>query len=196
MTSEQQAASAVELPIEEMAMLDFIRWDRYTSSTKKLSLFGWIPREDGRSDFVLLTVIPEGIGFTTSSAEYSEEISRRLNGGEPTGTHNDCLRVEAHPAAAELPNVVRLQPKESGAFDARRLTGPALKRMRQERGLKQIQVALGSGLSKAMVSSYEAGHALPSLESLSAYLGALGCGLGDLQKAMDRIVAERARPSA
>jgi hypothetical protein len=94
-----------ELPLEEMALLDFVWWDRYAGMPDDFKLFGWIDRPDGRSDFILLTVVPEGIGYTTSSAERAEEVSRRLNDGEKSETHNPCRRVEDHPAATSLPNV-------------------------------------------------------------------------------------------
>lgn len=106
--SEQGQACGAYLPVEEMAVLDFVNWDRFAGNTERLSVFGWIDRPDGRSDFVLLRVTAEGIAFTTSSAELSPEISRRLNGGEPSSSHNACQRVEHHPKAAGLPNVVRL----------------------------------------------------------------------------------------
>lgn len=96
------------LPLEEMVLLDFVRWDRYAGKPEKFQLFGWIDRPDGRSDFILFEVTPEGIGYTTSSAERSEEISRRLNDGQASETHNPCRRVERHPVAADLANVVRL----------------------------------------------------------------------------------------
>ena len=67
------------------------------------------------------------------------------------------------------------------------LVPQALKRVRQATGLRQIDVSARSGLSKAMVSAYEGGKALPSLRSLSAYLGAVGRDLKDLQEALDDI---------
>jgi transcriptional regulator with XRE-family HTH domain len=67
------------------------------------------------------------------------------------------------------------------------LVPQALKRVRQATGLRQIDVSARSGLSKAMVSAYEGGKALPSLPSLSAYLGAIGRDLKDLQEALDDI---------
>lgn len=99
--------AAFRLPLQEMAALDFVTWDRYAGTPDDFVVFGWIARaQDGRSDFVTFNVVPEGIGFSTSSAEWSAEISRRLNGN--ADTHNHCRRVESHPAAAELSNVVRL----------------------------------------------------------------------------------------
>lgn len=90
-----------------MLLLDFVQWDRYSGNSEKFVVFGWIARPDGRSDFVLLRVDSQWIGFTTSSAEYSEEISRRLNDGVPTGTHTRCHRVEFNFSAQQVPNVIR-----------------------------------------------------------------------------------------
>lgn len=67
------------------------------------------------------------------------------------------------------------------------LVPTALRRVRQATGLRQIDVSARSGLSKAMVSAYEGGKALPSLPSLSAYLGAIGRDLSDLQEAVDEM---------
>ncbi|HEY2292370.1 MAG TPA: helix-turn-helix transcriptional regulator [Thermoanaerobaculia bacterium] len=67
------------------------------------------------------------------------------------------------------------------------LVPQALRRVRQATGLRQIDVSARSGLSKAMVSAYEGGKALPSLPSLSAYLGAIGRDLSDLQEAVDEM---------
>jgi transcriptional regulator with XRE-family HTH domain len=67
------------------------------------------------------------------------------------------------------------------------LVPQAMKRVRQATGLRQIDVSARSGLSKAMVSAYEGGKALPSLRSLAAYLGAVGRDLADLQEAIDDI---------
>ena len=67
------------------------------------------------------------------------------------------------------------------------LVAQALRRVRQATGLRQVDVAERSGLSKAMVSAYESGKALPTLPSLSAYLGAVGRGLDDLQAALTQL---------
>ena len=99
-----------DLPVEEMGLLPFVEWDRYTEDGKGgvSMVFGWIARPDGRSDFVILRPTEGGLGFSTSSAEYSEEISRLLRGGELSETHQTCIRVESHPDAESLANVVRL----------------------------------------------------------------------------------------
>lgn len=63
----------------------------------------------------------------------------------------------------------------------------ALKRLRQSTGLRQIDVAETSGLSKAMVSAYEGAKMLPSVLSLCRYLNAIGRDFGDLQDALDEM---------
>jgi transcriptional regulator with XRE-family HTH domain len=68
-----------------------------------------------------------------------------------------------------------------------RLVSQALRRVRQTAGFLQVNVAQKSGLTRAMVSAYEAGKSIPSLGSLSAYLGAIGRNLGDLQDELDRL---------
>lgn len=95
------------LPIAEMRALDFVRWDRFAGDATQLVVYGWIDRTDGRCDFVLLDCVPEGVGFVTSSSEWTAEINRRLYGDGGEG-HNSCVRVEEHPASAPLPNVIRL----------------------------------------------------------------------------------------
>ena len=73
------------------------------------------------------------------------------------------------------------------------LVPQALRRVRQATGLRQIDVAVRSGLSKAMVSAYEGGKALPSLPSLSAYLGAIPqFDNRDLAKAAGSILGDEA----
>jgi transcriptional regulator with XRE-family HTH domain len=68
-----------------------------------------------------------------------------------------------------------------------RFVHQALRRVRQTTGLLQVHVAERSGLTRAMVSAYEAGKSIPSLRSLSVYLGAIGRNLGDLQDEINRL---------
>lgn len=84
-----------------------VKWDRLTRSNSDYrsgaetvwiaTCFGWIAREDGRSDFLVIELSRYGTDelwptFTTSSAELSEEFNRRLWGDEVG--HNECERVE------------------------------------------------------------------------------------------------------
>jgi transcriptional regulator with XRE-family HTH domain len=59
------------------------------------------------------------------------------------------------------------------------------------RELKQSDVAQATGLTRAMVSAFETGKVYPSLESLFAYLGGVGCNLGDLQQELDKAAGRR-----
>ncbi|HEX3552787.1 MAG TPA: helix-turn-helix transcriptional regulator [Thermoanaerobaculia bacterium] len=68
-----------------------------------------------------------------------------------------------------------------------RFISQALRRVRQAAGFLQVDVAERSGLTRAMVSAYEAGKSTPSMGSLSAYLGAIGRDLGDLQDEVNRL---------
>lgn len=68
-----------------------------------------------------------------------------------------------------------------------RFVPQALRRVRQATGLLQVDVAKRSGLTRAMVSAYEAGKSIPSVRSLSVYLGAIGRDLGDLQDEVNRL---------
>lgn len=68
--------------------------------------------------------------------------------------------------------------------------GPALRRIREVRGLTQRAVAKRAGLTPAMVSAYEKGHRLPSLRSLSYLLTALDAHLWHLERTA-RAIGER-----
>ena len=75
-----------------MNALGMVKWDRCIVSAPRGAVYGWIAREDGRSDFVLLHWNPVGLGYTTSSARHSKEIGERL--GFSGEGHRDCQRVE------------------------------------------------------------------------------------------------------
>ncbi|PYQ68216.1 MAG: hypothetical protein DMF53_00545 [Acidobacteria bacterium] len=63
----------------------------------------------------------------------------------------------------------------------------ALKLIRQSTGLRQTDVSERSGLTKAMLSSYETGKTLPTLVSLTAFLVAIGKDLSDFQEVLDMV---------
>jgi transcriptional regulator with XRE-family HTH domain len=63
------------------------------------------------------------------------------------------------------------------AFDA---LGPALRDLRIERGLTQVELAVRAGVSKSMLSLYESGKQRPHLDTLERLLDALGIRLGEL----------------
>jgi hypothetical protein len=90
---------------EDLAALDFVLWDRFAAAPDHVVFYGWIPRQDGRADFVLLRAYHHGTEYTTSSARWSDRIGDILAGVDPAyrDSHGQCLRVEDH--FPDLPNV-------------------------------------------------------------------------------------------
>jgi transcriptional regulator with XRE-family HTH domain len=62
--------------------------------------------------------------------------------------------------------------------------GFALRWLRNRQGRSQIEVAAAAEITKAMLSSYETGKALPTLPTLSKILVALGADLPELHAAL------------
>lgn len=105
-TDEQQRVIA-----DYANRLPEVLWDRFTCHETDgqlvVSMYGWIAREDGRSDFVLLQwwdlsqdPVPWSI---TSSSVHSWEIGRRLYSEQDwwkPDIHVDCERVDE-----QLPSV-------------------------------------------------------------------------------------------
>lgn len=60
----------------------------------------------------------------------------------------------------------------------------ALRRLRKERGLKQSEIAAATGREVQTVSNWETGRTDVPASALGAYLDCLGCGLGDLDRAL------------
>lgn len=69
--------------------------------------------------------------------------------------------------------------------------GAGLVELRRQRGRTAAAVAEQAGITKGMLSSYENEKVEPSLASLQKILGALGAGLGDLERAMARSQGSR-----
>lgn len=67
--------------------------------------------------------------------------------------------------------------------DLQRLGG-ALKELRWQARLKQVEVCRQTGMTAPQVSRYENGRETPTLESLVKYLHAVGADLGDLQRVL------------
>lgn len=85
--------SALEDVVGTLNGLPEVEWDRCTRGGGELTVFGWIGRDDGRSDFVVMVFDEDGLSwFTTSSALLSSEFSRRLLGED--APHMPCERVE------------------------------------------------------------------------------------------------------
>lgn len=102
MTDELLAAIA-----QRMNRLDAVgvQWDRCVLLDNSGVVYGWIAREDGRSDYVELTfqwgetrdlddapVTWLAGGVSTSSAKHSAQIATLMAGDD--FAHTDCQRVE------------------------------------------------------------------------------------------------------
>lgn len=71
-------------------MFPEVQWDRWTGTKNYFAVYGWIPREDNRSDFLVLFFEECDLsGSVTSSAKYSEIFSKRMG-----LNHSGCNRVE------------------------------------------------------------------------------------------------------
>jgi SH3-like domain-containing protein len=82
-----------------MNRLPQVRWDRCSRNADgQLCVFGWIGREDGRTDFAALCFLwpedPEAALLLTSSAEHSAAMTAALYGERALAHHTDCERVE------------------------------------------------------------------------------------------------------
>ena len=56
-----------------------VNWDRYTEDGKELEFYGWIPRPDGRFDFIDIFFIDEKPEwYATSSARLSKTFHKKL----------------------------------------------------------------------------------------------------------------------
>lgn len=93
--------------VEVCSRLELVKWDRLCSLENRVDIYGWMKREDGRSDFVLLQFTDLSdpslpVGIATSSAEYSAEMTEALYG--TTDGHAECERVPAELIAlSEVP---------------------------------------------------------------------------------------------
>ena len=74
---------------------DIVKWDRYGFREYDGFIFGWIKRDDGQLDFVVVRFWIDwksgGTFYTTydtSSKKYSREIGNRL--GSPISTYSEC----------------------------------------------------------------------------------------------------------
>jgi transcriptional regulator with XRE-family HTH domain len=77
--------------------------------------------------------------------------------------------------------------RQQGADELLQYLPKALKLIREDAGYRQTGAAARSGLSKAMLSSYETGKTLPSLGSLTTFLAAIGRNFADFQDALDKV---------
>lgn len=104
MTPKDKAAAVLN-------KLPEVRWDRCVRRMENMTAFGWIDREDGRADFVVVYIDHGGPwAYATSSAEFSRSISERLFG--ITEGHRDCERIE-DVFGDLVPNKITLAAKQA-----------------------------------------------------------------------------------
>lgn len=66
-------------------------------------------------------------------------------------------------------------------------TGPAIRRLRQERGMTQRQVARGAKITPAMLSAYELNKRSPRIHTVCRIVDAMDATLIDLGWALDHV---------
>ncbi len=69
--------------------------------------------------------------------------------------------------------------------------GEALKELRWQARMKQVEVCRATGMTAPQVSRYENGHEMPTIESLFRYLVAVGADLCTLQRVLETGKAAR-----
>jgi hypothetical protein len=93
--------------------LPFVNWDRFIDLSSTVLVFGWIDRkQDSYKDFVTVEVNSKGqLEYTTSSAEYSEEISEiyMAYGRLPRGVHESCQRVEDNELLSGVKHFIKIK---------------------------------------------------------------------------------------
>ena len=72
--------------------------------------------------------------------------------------------------------------------------GQALRQLRQDRGLKQAEVASGAGITSPMLSAYETGKQKPSFATIDKILGAMEFDAVDLASALQRATRSEELP--
>jgi len=78
-------------------------------------------------------------------------------------------------------------------MDMFRNLGPALRLMREERGLSQSTLAKAAGIGKSQLSKYESGRERPKLDSLEKLLTVLSIRVADFFAVVSLIDRELAR---
>lgn len=98
--------------------LDFVNWDRFVNPAESEYFFyGWIRRDDGYNDFVVLSYYQGQWWYITSSASMTHELARVIDGTE--GDHCPCQRVEG---SFDIPNMIRIG---TGMTNKIRMPNPA-----------------------------------------------------------------------
>ncbi|KKL27464.1 hypothetical protein LCGC14_2384870 [marine sediment metagenome] len=77
-----------------------IKWDRVIDIDSIVQIYGWIPYNKGRSDFILITFEKYkseiAIRFTTSSVKFSEKLHNNLMGEETKEGYTHCIKFRKY----------------------------------------------------------------------------------------------------
>ncbi|KKM79962.1 hypothetical protein LCGC14_1344680 [marine sediment metagenome] len=77
-----------------------IKWDRVINMDFLVQIYGWIPYNKGRSDFILITFEKYKseitIKFTTSSVKFSEKLHNNLMGEETKEGYTPCIKFKKY----------------------------------------------------------------------------------------------------
>lgn len=93
-----------------IAKIQFVEWDRYVNPVEgEYFFYGWIKREaevetmkQRTHDLVVVSYYQGNWWYITSSAKYTHELARIIDGTEED--HCPCIRVES---TFDIPNMVR-----------------------------------------------------------------------------------------
>jgi len=77
-----------------------IKWDRVIDIGSLVQMYGWIPYDERRSDFILITFEEYNseiaIRFTTSSIKFSKRLHSNLIGRETEEGHTPCISFKEY----------------------------------------------------------------------------------------------------
>jgi transcriptional regulator with XRE-family HTH domain len=117
----------------------------------------------------------------------SYEIGSKLPSFQSLASILEALNRDFHDLQEALDEIRQRSPASSGGPVDPQHLGKALRLLRFRQNLTQVAIADRAKLTKAMLSCYETGAQLPSMQSLAATLQALGADFHDLQDAIDQI---------
>ncbi len=81
---------------QTLHLLPEVKWDRWMGELTDelgIGIYGWLPRQDGKADFVFIRIDADGPWmFVTSSVQHSSDFAARLG----MDAHGECKRAADH----------------------------------------------------------------------------------------------------
>jgi transcriptional regulator with XRE-family HTH domain len=124
----------------------------------------------------------------------SYEIGSKLPSFQSLAAILEALNRDFHDLQEALDEIRQRAPAAGAPVNPQSL-GKALRLLRARQSVTQVSIADRAGLTKAMLSCYETGAQLPSMQSLAATLKALGADFHDLQEALDQVQDQEPQPA-